>query len=104
MNCPECGKTSKVISQTRTPEGQRRYHRCNHCGTKCISLDHQVVHVGDRRQGSSHFRSKLNEEKVIEIRKRHHQGESCFELGLDFDVDAKTISKAIRRQTWAHVA
>ena len=104
MNCPECGKPSKVTSQHMTAAGKRRYHRCNHCGHRCISLDYEVVHVGERRRGSSHFRSKLDEAKVVKIRELASQGVSAFELGIKYDVDDKTIRKAVNRQTWRHVA
>jgi hypothetical protein len=53
--------------------------------------------------GTDFTRSKLNEEKVLEIRKRAAAGETQGALAKEFGVHQSNISCAIRRKTWAHV-
>ena len=105
MNCPSCGKPSKVTSQHMTAAGKRRYHRCNHCGHKCISVDYEVVKAGAAfNKGEAHFNSKLTEELVREMRAFAAGGASSLECALAFDVAQKTAWKVITKNSWSHVA
>ena len=98
LNCPNCGKISKVVSQQHTPAGKRRWHRCKHCDHKCVTLDYVVVKPSVRPQ------SKLNPELVREMRQLAASGVSSMECGLAFDVSQKTAWAAITGKSWAHVS
>ena len=98
LNCPNCGKISKVVSQQYTPAGKRRWHRCKHCDHKCVTLDYVVVKPSVRPQ------SKLNPELVREMRQLAASGVSSMECGLAFDVSQKTAWAAITGKSWAHVS
>ena len=99
MKCPNCGKTSKVYSQQYTPAGKRRYHLCNHCEHKCVSVDYVVVEPSKHR-----INAKLNPELVREMRQLAANGVSSLECGLAFDVSQKTAWAAITGKSWAHVS
>jgi hypothetical protein len=68
-----------------------------------------VVHAhkaGLMRQvyGSSHVRAKLNEEKVLDIRKRIAEGSSTVkELAKRYQVSESTIDSVFRRYSWKRV-
>ena len=53
--------------------------------------------------GSSHPFSKLDEDKVREIRRLSREGTSYVALARRFEVDRQTIKKVVRRESWRHV-
>ena len=57
-----------------------------------------------RVRGESHGGAKLTEEKVIEIRRRHGDGEAVKALAAEFGVSSSTVSNIIARRIWKHVA
>jgi hypothetical protein len=54
-------------------------------------------------RGESAWQGKLNDHKVIEIRRRCANGETQASLAKEFSVDPSMISAVVRRKTWAHV-
>jgi len=56
-------------------------------------------------KGSAHYRAKLNDDKVEEVRRLYATGNfTQRELGLRFGVHRQTISKIVRRKSWKHIA
>ena len=55
------------------------------------------------RSGEEHSSSKLNKTDVLEIRRRHREGETQKALGKLFGVSQLHISRIVRRKAWAHV-
>jgi topoisomerase IA-like protein len=55
------------------------------------------------QNGVSNSNSKLNEQQVREMRKRHADGESSASLARHFGVNPKTANMVVLRQRWAHV-
>lgn len=55
-------------------------------------------------RGEARLNSKLNEEKVREIRRRRARGEKVRGLAQMFGVPPQRIYKVCLRQIWAHVA
>ena len=56
-------------------------------------------------KGSAHYRAKLNDDKVEEVRRLYATGKfTQRELGLRFGVDRRTISQIVNRLRWKHVA
>lgn len=55
-------------------------------------------------RGSMSPSSKLNEAKVIEIRKMHAEGIRHIEIGVKFGVSRENIRFIVDRKTWKHVA
>ena len=55
-------------------------------------------------QGSKHGNAKLNEEKVIEIKKRLAKGESQASLGREYGVHEQIIYKIKHGISWKHIA
>lgn len=53
--------------------------------------------------GERHYRSKLTESDVIEIRKKWEEGESQETLSSTFKVTRSCITYVVRRKTWKHV-
>ena len=54
--------------------------------------------------GEHHPWSKLDADKVREIRRAHAAGEAGFEeLARRFGVSGQTVRNVVRRKTWRHV-
>ena len=87
-------------------------HRCNN--TRCIDIDHLYLGnpqtnmddkvASDRHvYGSAHKGSKLNEEKVIEIRRLHATGRfNAVQLGRKFDISHYQIYRVVNLVAWKH--
>ena len=74
-----------------------------YCGTAKDNAEDSVA-VGHMPHGSSHYKARLNEQKVSEIlRKYHNQHVSIQELASAYQVSYPTISAIIRRTHWTHV-
>lgn len=54
-------------------------------------------------QGETHWRAKLAENDVIEIRNRHNNGEKKRALSNEYGVSFQTISHIVNRVTWTHI-
>jgi len=57
-----------------------------------------------RVRGESHGSAKLTEEKVVEIRRRHSEGEAVKALAAEFGVNPSTVSNIVARRIWKHIA
>jgi hypothetical protein len=56
------------------------------------------------RRGSKHFKAKLTEAKVAEIRKRYHEdGVASLILAEEYGVTRNTINRVANGSTWSHV-
>lgn len=55
------------------------------------------------KKGSEHSSAKLNEESVVEIRKRVNGGEKYKDIAKDYGVDKTLIGYIHRRVIWKHV-
>jgi hypothetical protein len=71
--------------------------------TRIENARDRILH-GTQFRGSSVPTSKLNEEKVGEIRRRFANGEVIARLAEEYDVTSPTISRIVRRWIWKHVA
>lgn len=70
-------------------------------GTSSENALDRVADGTQKSKGELHGMAKLTAEKVIEIRKRHENGERTIDLAKEFGVTHQTISKITRRQRWA---
>lgn len=95
------------------PKGLFVLHKCDN--PKCVNPDHlflgtQKDNVHDMYKKErdsvkgidSHF-SKLDEEKVLLIRKEYSYGMSQRELSEMFNVDPSNISYIVNRKSWKHI-
>ncbi|MFC5930932.1 hypothetical protein D6T64_12125 [Cryobacterium melibiosiphilum] len=55
------------------------------------------------QRGTAHRSSKLNEDKVREIRRRYANGETQTELAREFGISTPNAWYVVNRKTWAHV-
>ena len=97
------------------PEGMYVLHTCDNPG--CVNPSHLYLgshkdnaqdrerrQRGNHAKGSSHGRSKLSAEQVIEIRKLYNSGQySCRKLGKMFGVDGKSIADIVNGRNWTHL-
>ena len=60
-------------------------------------------HKGFGRAGSKSPASKLNEEKVLNIKAQLRAGITCTALAKQYKVAATTIERINRGETWTHV-
>lgn len=72
-------------------------------GTQADNLQ-DMRDKGRQNRGDRNAQSKLTEEQVLEIRKRHSLGNiSQALLARDFGVRKNTINRIINRKTWTHL-
>lgn len=89
-------------------------HRCDN--PTCVNPDHLFVgsradnvkdmHEKNRNRddrGSKHPMAKLNEDKVIQIRKKINNGDRQIDLAKEYDVHPMTISNIKNRKKWKHI-
>lgn len=87
-------------------------HTCDN--PSCVNLEHleggtQEENLRDRQakdrqaKGWRNGRSKLDEQTVLECRKRHQEGASIRGLAREHGVDRNTMRAALRGETWSHV-
>lgn len=92
---------------------------CHHCDNRsCVNPAHLFSgthkentvdaaqkgrHKNPQFRGSKNAMSKLSTKDVIEIRRRHANGETQRSIAADFSVNYKAISKICRRQRWRHI-
>lgn len=90
-------------------------HKCHN--TYCVNPDHiysgtQTDNMEDRRKagrhvkfvGSKHPRSKLDEAKVVDIKKALANGQSAYSLGKLYGVAKIQILRIKNGDTWSHVS
>jgi len=72
-------------------------------GTEKENSDDSKRH-GSTLVGSENHQSKLNEEKVIKIRKiRHESKATLHDLAVEFNVSEESIRRVLQRKTWGHL-
>jgi hypothetical protein len=89
---------------------------CHHCDNpSCVNPEHlfsgttqdntaDMVQKGRNSRGESRPASKLNANKVAEIRNRHGLGEGIRALAREFGVSQRAIQYVVRRIYWKDVA
>ena len=66
------------------------------------NMEHNTETTG-RMRGSRNCNAKLDEDKVISIRKLFSVGHSHDELASTFHISARTIDDVVTRKTWRHL-
>lgn len=59
--------------------------------------------IGHYRIGSERYGSKLNDEKVTEIRRKHQTGASYRSLGRKYGICDTTVKSICAGKTWKHL-
>ena len=99
--------------ENQVPGERDVLHTCDN--PLCIEPDH--LYLGDAKQnsedmyerqeppqqGSTHHKSELFEDDVVEIRARYEGGATQSELARDYPVNRSSIGKIVRRETWTHL-
>lgn len=62
-----------------------------------------ILGLRDHLRGDGNHFSKLNKEKIKDIRKRASMGEPRASLAAEYDVTVTSIGNIIRRDTWSWV-
>lgn len=104
-----------AIAVGNIPPGLVVRHTCDH--RWCVRPDHLVVGTqkdnvrdmlernrANRRKGSQHHKAKLDEEKVIRIRRLQQQGLlNVSQLAEEYGLSETSIRAAAKGETWAHL-
>lgn len=91
-------------------------HKCDN--PSCVNPDHlflgtlkdnydDMVSKGRRapyQKGSGHWKSKLNEQQVLEIKEKLKNGEGVTQIGRDYNVAHTLISRIKNGTRWKHVS
>jgi hypothetical protein len=54
-------------------------------------------------RGSGHGMSKLTEDQVMEIRRRHKAGDSYRVIGIEFGIAKSYVGRIVRGKNWSHL-
>lgn len=97
----------------------RRLCVCHHCDNRaCVNPAHLFLgtyqdnaidaankgrHKNPLFKGGKNAMAKLSANDVIEIRRRHANGEVQRTIAKDYPVSYKTISQICRRKRWRHI-
>ena len=74
------------------------------CGETVRILRRSVgIHLSSGASGSRNGNVKLNDDKVVEIRRRQKQGVGIADLAEAYGVGRGSILDVLRRRTWRHV-
>lgn len=108
-------RVSYTIYRGDIPDDKLVCHSCDN--RKCVNPHH--LFIGDQKdnvldahkkgrarvicRGEGHIDAKLNEQKVIDIRKRIANGERKADLAREFFVKQTTIHALVTRKSWKHV-
>lgn len=101
----QTGKAHKRKVLHRCPDGPNRL--C--CNPKHLAIGSDQDNADDRERDGNQARgermgsAKLTEDQVVEIRRRHGEGEMVTVLAEEFDVSHGTVGALVRRETWKHV-
>lgn len=72
--------------------------------TNSENSKHKYVIGLDSNAGEGHPCAKLNNKKVIEIRRRHTEdGVNRFELAKEYGMSATHIFSILKKRTWKHI-
>ncbi len=94
------------------PDGKQVLHRCDNppcCNERHLFLGDNDANVADKvakgRQcsGVRNGQAKLDETRVLAIRRRHTAGEGIKPLARAYGVSPRTVQFIVRHQTWAHI-
>jgi hypothetical protein len=100
------------ISESKSGENNYWYGKNHTEETKCKMSEslsgeknpmygkHQSI---EAKRKICESQSKLTEDDVLEIRKRHNDGEKQVSIMKDYPIDKSSLSKIINRKTWKHV-
>jgi len=99
------------------PEGLQVCHRCDN--RRCVRPDHLFLgtaednrhdavrkgraHIPHAPSGERNGKARLTADAVRQIRRWYAAGVSTGYLALNFEVNASTIQRIVRREIWAHV-
>jgi hypothetical protein len=100
---PAKGPTDEVLRHLNDDPADNR--PCNLAwGTYSDNLNDAVRNGRLHPKGESHYRAKLTEDDVREIRRLYATGNFSYqELALKFGVVKTTIIDIVRRKTWKHI-
>ena len=115
MLCRSCSSQNTRVTCTEKFESYtKRYCRCLDCGHKFRTLERYELpkpgppknynRPGRIARGSSHGRSILTEENVLEMRQLYKKGWTLQELKNKFGMSTSYISKIVNYKQWKHVA
>lgn len=106
---------SWILANGEIPDGLCVLHKCD--VPRCVNPKHlflgtRIDNAADRhakgrsiagkpRLGTQNKASKLNEDKVREIRRLHSEGVSIHKLSRNFKVSRPSIKALLTRRTWA---
>lgn len=84
---------NRVVNLEWCTRSENEIHSFRELGKKC-----------NFKKGENHYKSKLDNNKVLAIRKLYRDGNVTYkELAELYLVDKKSISLAIHRKTWKHI-
>lgn len=103
-----------MLFKGEIPDGMLVCHRCDipscvnpahlFLGTNAENMaDMKAKGRAKGRKGESHPSAKLNEEKVVAMRKLFEAGMTSYELAPIFGVSKSLVHVVVSRQNWKHV-
>lgn len=103
---PACVNPAHLVIGTQSDNVQDMIERNRVCRGERRSAANRLArqrHPEAYAVGSRHYRAKLTEALVLEIRRRHAMGEPGSRIAAELGMSRSSINRLISRQSWRHV-
>ena len=73
-----------------------------------LTREEHVIHTNknikfNRVRGEKHWKSKINNSIVLEIRELHKYGKNYSQISKIFNINDSTVSRIVKRKFWGHI-
>jgi hypothetical protein len=107
-------RLSYMCFEKKIPKGLLVCHKCDN--RRCVnpehlylgthhdnSLDRGKRNLKSFQRGESHGNCKFSDAIILEVRKKHSEGQSRSQISKIYNIKYSAVCKIIRRESWNHI-